>query len=91
MKIKRKRAELNGVGPRYTIRQSEPTNWHTHVIEPTVRRPPAALHPDRWTPPASARRVGSGSRLHSSALHPPCDVARAATRRAPEAGAEKGV
>ena len=27
MKIKRKRAELSGVGPRYTIRQSEPTNW----------------------------------------------------------------
>jgi hypothetical protein len=47
MKIKRKRAELNGVGPRYTIRQSEPTNWDPHVIEPTVRRQPAALHPDR--------------------------------------------
>jgi hypothetical protein len=34
------------VGSKYTIRQSEPTNWDPRVIEPTVRRPPAALHPD---------------------------------------------
>jgi superfamily II DNA/RNA helicase len=39
-------AGAKGVGPKYTIRQSEPTNWDPRVIEPTVRRPPAALHPD---------------------------------------------